>query len=355
MNRRLLCLLVGAFVGVASLNVYASSDSSPALSQELSLELGYDNNVTKSYAEHLSDGLVRLAYGLILRPNVFDNVSLNVGYGLGVKKYLSQFERDTIAHRGLFNIQYSHERIFAGIDAEIRYRGIRNGLRNYNWMELGSFCGLLFEEHTSIRINADFAKLDFEGSDYFDYWAQAYEMVLNYKPRPILFEISVRAEERNYMRPAYDAEFSDGDLFLIVTDRARRDVRTSLATRFGWRNGFVLNALYQAMINNSNSYGRTFLENSVGFEGGIPLFWRINIHAQVLLKLREYTQKAPLPQSSVLEEEEEGLSELGLSLTRPITDSIRVEVGYQRFWQAYSYYELEFYKDLVSAGIILKF
>lgn len=357
MNKRILGLLVGALSFLAALNAHATSDSdsSSAINQELSLEFGYDDNATKSYAEHISDWFARFAYGLALRPKVLENINLNVEYGLGIKKFFSQIERDTIAHRGIFDFQYSFERAYIGVDAELRYRGIRNGLRNYIWMEAGSFLGLVFEKRAGVRIDAEFAKLDFEGSDYFDYWAQAYGMAFDYKPRPILFEISVRLEERNYWRPAYDAEFSGDEMFLTVTDNARRDVRTSTATRLGWRDGFVLNALYQATNNDSNSYGRAFFEHTIGLEGGIPLFWKINVHAQALLKLREYAEKAPLPQSSMLEEEEEGLSEIGFSLTRPITDNIRAEVGYQRFWQAYTYYELEFYKDLVVAGVTIKF
>lgn len=355
MRKRLLSLFIGSLILLTVLSMQATSDSSPKVKQELFIEVGYDSNATKSYAEHVSDWFTRFAYGLALCPKVIESMNLNLGYGIGVKKFLSQIERDTIAHRGFFHFQYSFERAYTGIDSEIRYRSIRNGLRNYIWMETGSFLGLSFGKQVGIRIDAELAKLDFEGSEYFDYWAQAYEITLGYKPRPVLFEVSARVEERNHWRPAYDAMFFNGEMFLMVADDARRDVRTSIITRLGWRDGFVFNAFYQLMKNESNSYGRTFFENTVGFESGIPLFWEINVHAKTLLKLREYVEKAPLPQSSMLEEEEEGLSELEFSLIRPITDDIHLAIAYQRFWQAYKYYELKFYKNLVLTGIAFKF
>jgi len=333
----------------------ASFASNVEVNNELSLDAAYDDNVTKSYTDHISDELARLAYSLMVQPNVPENVSLNVGYGLGIKKYLSQFEYDTIIHQGLFNFQYTGEHMYAGLDAQARYRGIRNGLRNYRWLQAGSFVGFLFENYTSIRADAELASLDFEGSDYFDYWAQAYELKLEYKPRPILFEITANIEERDYKRPAYDAEFSGDETFLILTNNPRHDVKTAFGTKFGWRDGFVINVLYQAVINSSNSYGRTFFEHDFGFEGSTALPWKINLHTLALFKLRTHIQKTLLPQSSVLEEEEEGLSEMDISLTRPITDWLQAEIGYQRYWQAYEYHKLEFYKNLFSAGFAVKF
>jgi len=352
---RRIATFISATLALMLVAAGASPASESAISQEASLQLGYDDNVAKSYVDRISDGVARLAYGFMLHPSLFKSASLNIGYGLGVKKYLSEFERDTIVHKGALSFEFSSDRVFGGFNAEGRYRGIRNGLRNYKWGHAGSFIGFFAQKDTRVISTVELATLDFEGSGYFDYWAQAYGAKIDHRPRPMLFEITTRVEERNYSRPAYNAEFSGDEIFLILSDHPRHDVRISLGTKVGWRDGFVVNALYQATINNSNSYGREFFEHSFGIESGIPLVWEINLHAKALLKLREHVQKTLLPQSSYLEEEEEGLSEMGLNLSRPLTENVRVEMGYQRFWQAYKYHSLKYQKNLLSAGVVMRF
>ncbi len=353
--RRTLVLTLAALALALIVSRESVGGVSIDMDQEASLQLGYDDNVTKSYVESVSDGVARLAYGLVLRPSLFKNASLNAGYGLGIKKYLSVLERDTIIHRGTLNFEFSSERVFGGFSTEARYRSIRSGLRNYRWWHAGSFIGFRVQRDTSIIGSVELAALDFEGSSYFDYWAQAYGARLVHNPRPVLFEMSLQVEDRNYSRPAYDAEFSGDEIFLILSDRARHDVRTSLGARVGWRNGFLINALYRTTVNRSNSYGREFVEHAIGVEGSLPFVWDTNIHARALLKLREHTQKTLLPQSSYLEEEEEGLSEMGLSITRPLSNSVRLELGYQRFWMAYRYHSLRYQKDIATVGVAVRF
>lgn len=334
------------------------ADGKVVLGNRATLSFEYDDNVYKSQKNVEDDGLARLYYDLKLNfyPNV-ENILL-VNYQGGAKKYFQIEEQDTLVN--LFRLGYTNrslENSFLGTDASFKMRNIRSGEEDFNKLIAELYAGHEFEKGIVAQIRGGYTLFDFQTYDYYDYWLHRYGLIVQ-KSFGTSFNFAVHFffQEKHFPFNAYNnLESKTDDVFLSLSNRKRRDILFEPALFIQFYKWLLFDFSYTMQINQSNSYGDSYYNHRLSVGLSKTIFKNTNLHLFGVAQFRDSNEKVLIPHSYSIEEDDENYNTVAAKLSHRFTDYVSLEVGYSRYWTAYSTRDINFVKNLYSVGVAFNF
>lgn len=353
-------LVVFSLVGLTAGSVWAEVN----LSNLASVSFEYDDNVYLAGRDLTSDGLGRIFcdFGVHWAPTPAH--LLYGAYEFGGKLYINESEQDTAINQlQLGYTNYSISSVYIGGLASGKLRNVRDGQEDYFKLITEAFAGKRFGSSFNAEINAEYSQFDFRNFNYYDYWTQAYGMQLRYDHERIWtlgtgYQFSRKTFPFNALQNVGPEE---GNVLLLESDERRLDTlhEVHLFGRYQTilfdRVPFLLNGSYLLQINDSNSYGDSYINHRFMLGLSQDLFEGTNLHILGIFQLRDSSEKVLIPHSYSIEEDDENYNQVQVRITHGFTNYLRAFVGYSRYWTIYEHDELNFVKNLYALGLTVSF
>ena len=108
----------------------------------------------------------------------------------------------------------------------------------------------------------------------------------------------------------------------------RRDNVLSAGLGYSYRGPFTLSLTYTFTEQASNSLGETVLRHRLALTGGVRLFWRITLLAQLAAQLAHYPDGFAVGEGLNTLEDEESHNSASLKVARPLSEHVDLELRY---------------------------
>jgi len=334
------------------------------LSHRAALSLEVDDNVYKANKDLTMDYLGRLFYDFGLNWVPSTHHLLHTDYQLGGKMYADENTEDTIINQLLLGYtNYSIPTTYLGLQGSGKLRNVRDAEEDYFKFIGEAFVGKRFFNTFNAEIRASYIQFDFRSFDYYDYWTQAYGTQLRYDyQRSFSLGSGYRFERKVYPFNALtNVGPESGNILLMEGDERRVDNLHEINV-FGRYQSFLfekvpflINIAYVMQINDSNSYGDSYYNHRFLFGWSQDLMTDTNLHLLGIFQVRDSSEKVLIPHSYSIEEDDENYNQVQVRLTHGLTDYLRVQASYSRYWSHYDYEDLNFIKNLYAIGLAVSF
>ena len=130
----------------------------------------------------------------------------------------------------------------------------------------------------------------------------------------------------------------------------RRDRVLSAGTGYTYRGAWAAGLTYTFQEATSNSFGETVLRHRLSASAGVRLPWNVMLLAQGALGLSRYPDGIFLSPEIILVEEEEGQNSLSLTLVRPVSERVDMELSYALYNTSLPRNGLSYFRQVAGLG-----
>lgn len=327
----------------------AQTPGSLAWSYEHDMTLTYevDDNVSEEIADPVSAQVARLTYRGDLRLGSTGEQRLTLSYQGGFKGHFGSLETDVTSqfiNEGILGYQ---RRITDGFAL-----GGTIGVKNRAWTEgfffinedgftrvNGSVSGLLSleplsgDESSRMEIGARYSDTDFENLDHqFGYHlAGAYTSVTKYFGTDLSASWSyefdrIRYPGRGALNPGDSPQAISGP----TRDRQEDHVH-EMGAVVTWLGGVSIEGEYSFRLNESNSFGFSYVSHNLGLQVLRRLPWGMLVQFYGQVELRDFNEPVPATQAGSLDTGETENNVLMVRLVKDVTPNYSLEMRYGRY------------------------